>query len=136
MIHISCLRTWNDMDTCGFFAPLPVLMGAYIPSWPIWFNNIIQLWVYQQEIPFWHGDVGKLRITGHFSALVAYYCDVIMSAMASQITSVSIVYSTVCPDADKKISSKVRATGPCEGNSPVTVNPGGGGGVLEFITGG
>ena len=30
------------------------------------------------------------------------YIDVIMSAMASQITGVSIVYSTVCPGADKR----------------------------------
>ena len=31
-----------------------------------------------------------------------HYSDVIMSAMASQITGVSIVYSTVCSGADKK----------------------------------
>ena len=31
-----------------------------------------------------------------------YYSDVIMNAMASQITGVSIVYSTVCSGADQK----------------------------------
>ena len=31
----------------------------------------------------------------------AHYGDVIMSAMVSQITSVSIVYSTVCPGSDQ-----------------------------------
>ena len=31
-----------------------------------------------------------------------HYCDVIMSAMASQITSVSIVYTTVCSGADQR----------------------------------
>ena len=31
-----------------------------------------------------------------------HYCDIIMSASASQITGVSIVYSTVCSGADKK----------------------------------
>ena len=45
--------------------------------------------------------------------------DVIMSAMASQITGVSIVCSTVGSDADRKIS-KLRVTGLCAGNSPVT----------------
>ena len=30
-----------------------------------------------------------------------HYCDVIMSAMASQITSASIVYSTVCSSVDQ-----------------------------------
>ena len=39
-----------------------------------------------------------------------------MSAMASQITGVLIVYSTVC----SKKTSKLRVTGLCEGNSPVT----------------
>ena len=41
-----------------------------------------------------------------------------MSAMASQITSLTIVYSTVY--SVKKKTSKLRATGLCEGNSPVT----------------
>ena len=31
-----------------------------------------------------------------------HYCDVIMNAIASQITSVSIVYSSVCSDADQR----------------------------------
>ena len=38
-----------------------------------------------------------------------------MSTMASQITSLTIVYSTVYSDADQKL----RVTGLCEGNSPV-----------------
>ena len=41
-----------------------------------------------------------------------------MSAMVSQITSFTIVYSTVYSGADKKI--KLCVTGPCAGNSPVT----------------
>ena len=42
-----------------------------------------------------------------------------MDAMASQITSLTIVFSTVHSDADKK-TSKLRVIGICEGNSPVT----------------
>ena len=42
-----------------------------------------------------------------------------MGAMASQIASLTIVYSTVCSGADQKIS-KLRVTGLCVGNSPVT----------------
>ena len=41
-----------------------------------------------------------------------------MVAMASQITSLIIVYSTVYSGADQKIS-KLRVTGVCVGNSPV-----------------
>ena len=45
--------------------------------------------------------------------------DVTMDAMASQITSLTVVYSTVYSGADKK-KSKLRVTGLCAGNSPVT----------------
>ena len=42
-----------------------------------------------------------------------------MGAMASQITSLTSVYSSVYSGADKKIS-KIRVTGFCVGNSPET----------------
>ena len=48
-----------------------------------------------------------------------HYSDAILSAMASQITGVSMVSSTVCPGAYKK-TSMPRVTVPCEGNTPVT----------------
>ena len=41
-----------------------------------------------------------------------------MGAMASQITTLTIVYSAVYSGADTK--SKLRVTGLCAGNSPVT----------------
>ena len=40
--------------------------------------------------------------------------------MASQITRLTIVYSTVNPGADQRKESKLRVTGLCVGNSPVT----------------
>ena len=49
-----------------------------------------------------------------------HYNDVIMGAMASQITSLTIVCSTVYSGADQKKTSKLPITGLCEGNSPVT----------------
>ena len=49
-----------------------------------------------------------------------YHSDVIVGVMASQITSVSIVYSTVCSGAEQKNPSKLRITGLCEENLPVT----------------
>ena len=48
------------------------------------------------------------------------YSDVIMCAMAHQITGVSIVYSTVCSGTEIKKTPMPRVTGLCEGNSPVT----------------
>ena len=48
-----------------------------------------------------------------------HHDDVIMGAMASQITSLTIVYSTVY-SGDKKTPSKFHVTGLCAGNSPGT----------------
>ena len=47
-----------------------------------------------------------------------YKNDVMMSAMASQITSLKIAYSTIY--SGSKETSKLRVTGLCLGNSPVT----------------
>ena len=47
-----------------------------------------------------------------------HYTDVIISAVSSQITGVSIVCPAVCSGADYQIS-KLRVTGLCDGNSPV-----------------
>ena len=43
-----------------------------------------------------------------------------MGAIASQIASLTIVYSIVYSDADKKKPSKLHVTGLCAGNSPGT----------------
>ena len=47
-----------------------------------------------------------------------HYGDVIMGTMASQITSLTTVYSTVYSGADQRKTSKLRVTGLCAGNSP------------------
>ena len=54
-----------------------------------------------------------------------HYSDVIMGAMTSWITSLTIVYSTVYSAADQRkhqssASQKLRVAGLCEGNSLVT----------------
>ena len=49
-----------------------------------------------------------------------HYGDVIMDAIASQITSLAIVYSIGYSDADQRKTSKLRVTGLCAGNSPGT----------------
>ena len=46
-------------------------------------------------------DTGVQLISPHITFARNHYTDVIMSAMASQITSVTIVYSTVYSDADQ-----------------------------------
>ena len=65
-----------------------------------------------------------LLITGSLcvesTSPVVHYSDVIMGAMTSQITSLAIVYSTVYSRRRSKKTSKIRVTGLCAGNSPVT----------------
>ena len=51
---------------------------------------------------------------------IFHYNDVIMSAMASQITSLMIVYSMVYSRRRSKKTSKLHVTGLCAGNSRVT----------------
>ena len=52
--------------------------------------------------------------------VVINHDDVIMGTMASQITSLTIVYSTVYSHARSKKASRLRVTGLCAGNSPGT----------------
>ena len=55
------------------------------------------------------------------NAATHHYNDVIMSAMASEITSLTIVYSAVYSGADqRKHQSSASLAGLCAGNSPVT----------------
>ena len=51
-----------------------------------------------------------------------YYNDVIMGAMASKISSLTIVCSTVYSAADQRKHQKVRVPGLCAGNSRGPVN--------------
>ena len=51
---------------------------------------------------------------------VIHYGDVIMGAIASQITSLTIVYSTVYAATGQRKPSKLRVTGLCAWNSPGT----------------
>ena len=50
-----------------------------------------------------------------------HYNDVIITTMASQITSLTIINSTVYSGTDESKTPKFRVTGLCERNSPVTV---------------
>ena len=62
-------------------------------------------------------SLAAMVLTG---SLWNHYNDVIMSVTASQITSLAIVYSTVYSRRRSKKTSKLRVTGLCVGNSPVT----------------
>ena len=52
-----------------------------------------------------------------------HYCDVTMGAIASQITSLTIVYSTVYSDADQRKHQSSASLAFYAGNSPVPGSP-------------
>ena len=72
---------------------------------------------YKWFMSFWFKSCNKLLCC---YMPICHYNDVIMSAMVSQITSLMIVYSTIYSRCGSKKTSKLRITGLCVGNSPVT----------------
>ena len=56
-----------------------------------------------------------------FGHIYIHYSDVMINAMASQITSLTIAYSTVYSSTDQRKHQNLHVTGLCEGNFPVTV---------------
>ena len=85
----------------------PLQHHTSIWKYAAWFGYGLFLWFYIQFL------VVRCDLHTHIRI---HYNDVIMSEMSSQITGVSIFYSTVC----SKKTSKLRVTGLCEGNSLVT----------------
>ena len=69
----------------------------------------------------WHFCVCHHHAVKQLWYVTTHYNDVIMSAMASQITSLAIVYSSVYSRRRSKKISKLRVTSLYVGNSPVTV---------------
>ena len=65
----------------------------------------------------WPPDATKLS---PYDTKPLHYNDVIMSALASQITNLTIVYSTVYSGRRSKKAPRLRVTGLCAGNSLVT----------------
>ena len=64
------------------------------------------------------GDPG-IYASVNWDIIVSHYNDVVMSAMASQFTSLTIVYSVVYSGRDQR-KHQSSATGLCAGNSSVT----------------
>ena len=89
-------------------------------------ENVATLIVKRQPITMKSAFIRHYKITREANSKQFYrvwwthYSDVIMGTTASQITSLTIVYSTVYIGADQMKTSKLRVTGLCVGNSPVT----------------
>ena len=91
---------------CNTFSVLSLWNKSVLRLWNslhqeyIWSGT--SLWSFcNMQVIVWNPHITKLRQSWRHYQMV-HYNDVIMSAMASQITSLMIVYSTVCSGADKK----------------------------------
>ena len=82
-----------------------------------WKGSLNCLWT-DEEIP--NLDRNANHCMNILAKSICYYNDIIMSTMGSQITSLTIVYSTIYSRCRSKKTSKLRITGLCEGNSAVT----------------
>ena len=117
MISQHCFRGWHGAEQatslyliiCGPGSTEPI--GVTRPQWVYRITLLISKLSPKYSFRFF-----KLSCR---DTLVRHYSDVIMDPMASQITSLTIVYSTVIQARSKK-TSKLRVTGLCVGNSPVT----------------
>ena len=108
-----CSKTYNTLHSCHNFpdGSQQAARGARICEMSL---LLCSSWHFRDDYDFCH-DVYRLEIMN--SSI--NYNDIIISAMASQISSLTIAYSIFFRRRSKK-PSKLSVTVLCEGNSPVT----------------
>ena len=90
---------WNSLSSINLFE----FCGWVFCSIKWYEKNCVVTWYGPPDIPRWvSGRQGWPQVT---EACCYHYVDAIMSAMASQITSLTIVYSTVHSSAERKHQS-------------------------------
>ena len=91
---------------CGFFQEAwKSVLTSFIPTGTSWAVAMYSQWKPEHSTIYYMGNTmaSDGMVTPEARLLAAmHYNDVIMSATASQITSVTIVYSTVCLDSDRR----------------------------------
>ena len=96
-----CLRLATPLKYMAIFSNLPeAVMCAHYLS----INDCVSCVIKFRSMCY-------MGFSGWSALLLnCHYSDVIMGVMASQITDVTIVYSTICPGADKKHQSSASLT--------------------------
>ena len=84
-----------------------------------WYSSCVTF--LEQQFFGANGDIDQLPGFVHVLTHL-HYIDVIMGSISSQITSLTIVYSTVHSGKDAEKTSKLRGTGLCAGNSQMASN--------------
>ena len=93
-------------DIGSIFLGCPYIYQSYLIGTPV---PIKQLWKIRVNISY--------KSAATYDTTKTHYNDVIMSVIASQITSLTIIYSTVYLGTNQRKHQSV--TGLCESNSPV-----------------
>ena len=76
------------------------MAADYVNQWNLFIFSDPMILLYMLVISECHGDIMAWKCFWHYQ--LSHYSDVIMGAMASQITSLTIVYSTVYSGADQR----------------------------------
>ena len=109
---------WYNRMSRGHSAELCDVLRTL--KWMVWFT--FTMYMYCRRCPVGHSQwvafIYAIPLRMFMSNFYVHYNDVIMGAIASQITSLTIVYSSVHSDADQRKHQSV--TGLCAGNSPGT----------------
>ena len=83
----------------------------YDAQWHTWQQSChhgncqVSITIHLTTVNSWANEATNLNTVPPLLLWVPYYSDVIMGAMASQVTGVTIVYSPVCSGTDKKHQS-------------------------------
>ena len=82
--YCCCRRNWNWLINLGIRL---FVLTLYDYFWKCWYMAI---------------RLFNFMIAVNLNQIIDHYSDVIMGTMASQITSLTVVYSIVCSDADQR----------------------------------
>ena len=109
----ACVLLGSQIFNWAVSVPQPIM---YIMGW-----GTLTAQLHKDKENLSEQTISQLDLKhGLVSQRGSHYSDVIMSAMTSQITGLSIVCLTVCPGTDQRKKTELRVTGLCEGNPPVT----------------
>ena len=125
LVSLSCHRNFTSASCygLGWYKYAIATQWYQFHTTDAWWFSLMNSFMYVDVflIGTWGTNFSEILIAIHiFSFKKMHYNDIIMILIASQITSLMSVYSTVYSDADQKKTSKLRVTGLCAGNSPGT----------------
>ena len=108
---------WAGILTSDYDSTTGIMDTSKATNHMKWFINPFSVYLYGDRRLLSQVIPPITKMLGPVYILYVHYNDVIMGAVASQITNLTTVYLTVLASADQRM---LRVTGLCAGNSPVT----------------